>query len=118
MLKLENELWADENGKAVPYNDIRGKTVLFGAGAQVTAEQMRQHGIREDGTPDEAAAGKPENAEGTTPQGGQDILLTPETAGDTADAPSVEAESDSGSIESVPAGSPSTAPTTTRSRGR
>ena len=83
MLKLENELWADENGKAVPYNDIRGKTVLFGAGTQVTAEQMRQHGIREDGTPDDGDPQVPVETGKQDGQDGQDVLLTAETPSET-----------------------------------
>lgn len=41
----KEEIWADADGNAVPFNDPRGKTVLFGEGVTISDADAKKHGI-------------------------------------------------------------------------
>jgi hypothetical protein len=61
VITSDEEIWADENGKAVPFGDERGRTTLVGAGGVIDAQKAKEAGLTVEGG--KATLGKPKRAE-------------------------------------------------------
>lgn len=62
---VREEVWADADGKAVPYGDPKGKSVLFGVGVEITEEEARSHGLTKAHETKAAQEPKPKPAKGS-----------------------------------------------------
>ena len=87
VITSDEEIWADADGKAVPFGDERGRTTLVGAGGVIDAQKAKEAGLTVEGG--KATLGKPKRAE----KAGDDAKDEPEAAKAVASAPADKAVS-------------------------
>jgi DNA uptake protein ComE-like DNA-binding protein len=111
MHTIKEEVWADAEGNAVPYGDERGRTVLFGAGRQISDEDATKYGLtktaaKPDASPDSDKPGEDNADEANQPGLGERVAAALAAAG--FDTPEKIAAASDDDLRAVPGIGPAT----------